>query len=87
LSGGDPVVLKTPGRIRETVSLFPQSQNKRESKIIKEREREREREKKARVKEREREKERGGRLFCVANSTKLTNEKQGAFSKLLRKCV
>jgi hypothetical protein len=53
--------LKTPGRIRETVTLFPQSQNKRESKIIKERESKRERERKEgeskRKKEREKKKE------------------------------
>jgi hypothetical protein len=82
--------LKTPGRIRETVTLFPQSQNKRESKIIKERERkkerEREREKKERAKrERERKKE-AVDISDVGNSTELTNEKQGACSKLLRKC-
>jgi hypothetical protein len=50
--------LKTPGRIRETVTLFPQSQNKTESKIIKERERKRERESEKKESKRERERER-----------------------------
>jgi hypothetical protein len=75
--------LKTSGRIRETVTLFPQSQNKRESKILKEREKRererkeresaRERERKERERKREREKERGGRLYRVGDSTKLTS--------------
>jgi hypothetical protein len=65
--------LKTPGRIRETVTLFPQSQNKRESKIIKERGRKRERERgerKERESKREREKKKEAVDFSVSETAR-----------------
>ncbi len=93
MSGGDPVGIENTRKDpRNSYPISTKPKQKRikdhKRKRAKEREREREREKRRREqkKEREREKERGGRTFRVANSTKLTNEKQGACSKLLRKC-
>ncbi len=79
-------------KTKENQKIIKERERKREREREREREKREREEKKERGKEREekreseREKERGGSLFRVGNRTKLTNEKQGACSKLLRKC-